>query len=130
MTMNFFRGFRNRNNEALAIHCMKQGKFDEAVQCFSKIDPLERRVYILGQALFGYASSLLLSKEGFKLIVEEDRVQYDLFRATVGVRNKRKCMIYRNSETDTVEGLDEVIRDVIKKDNPVLIYLDSLLATS
>ena len=109
---------------------MIDGRLEEAVGFFKKIEPVGFRAVSIMSDLCGYAASLISSYtgHGFLIVLTGDRKEYDNFRDIVGIRNNEKCMLYRDENGIDHRTMEDFVRDVIPAKNPVLSYLDNLLS--
>ncbi len=60
------------------------------------------------------------------VVATEDKEEYERFKTIVGQNSTEKRMIYIDPETDKVEGIEDLVKEIVPKENPILQYYNQL----
>ena len=105
-----------------------EGRFSEALREVKTLDSLEEQVRVIFLPLFGYAVSAICQDREYEVIITTDRQEYERFRATVGVANDQRLMVYQDAETGMMdaESIYAVIKAALGEKNVMCQYLDTI----
>lgn len=122
--MNFYKEIKDKYYERRATSLVRTGAFDEALGYIKIISSYEKQRKILFRILSYYTVSILLKESGREFTVHytQDREEYEHLRTVAGP----EVILYKDPETNRIEGLEDFIKKVIPQDNLLLKHLKHL----
>lgn len=121
--MNLFKKLKQKSYSNKASNLIKQGDFEKAFEFIKKISSKEEQL----NAITGGLVMHVIDKKGYtEIIITKDKQEYEQFQSIIGTRSPMKYVFYDNPKTGKIEGLAELIEEVIPKDNILLRYIETL----